>query len=70
MKSKLDQIRLKQKRTYVENYVRINNLAFIHFNYHLNIMILSKYISVQNQNPRIKFHQKLVIDANTLLIIY
>ena len=30
-----------------------NNLASIHFDYHLKIMILLKWVSIQNQNPKI-----------------
>jgi hypothetical protein len=35
-----------------------NNLASIHFDYHLKIMILLKRVSIQNQNPKIKTPKK------------
>ena len=53
---------VKERHIHVKNHARVNNLAFFYFNYHLNIMILSKWISIQNQNSKIKFHKKLVID--------
>jgi hypothetical protein len=40
VKPKSNQIWSKQRHIYVENHARINNLASIHFDYHLNIMIL------------------------------
>jgi hypothetical protein len=45
-----------QRHMHVGNNAIINNLAFNHFNFHLNIIILSKYVSVQNQISRIKSH--------------
>jgi hypothetical protein len=42
VKSKSNQIRSKQRYVHVGNHARINNLASIHFDYHLNITILSK----------------------------
>jgi CII-binding regulator of phage lambda lysogenization HflD len=39
---KLDQIQSKQQHIHVRNHARINNLVSIHFDYHLNIIILSK----------------------------
>jgi hypothetical protein len=51
---KSDQIWTNQKHNHVGNYAKINNLAFMHFDYHSKITILSKWVYVQNQNPRIK----------------
>jgi len=42
MTLQLDQIRWKQEHKHVLNHVRINNLAFIHFDYKRIIMIWSK----------------------------
>jgi hypothetical protein len=42
MRFKSDQIQSKQRHIHVINHAWINNLVFIHFDYHLNIMILSK----------------------------
>jgi hypothetical protein len=51
---KSNKIRTNQRHKHVGNYAKINNLAFMHFNYHSKITIFSKWVSVQNQNPRIK----------------
>jgi hypothetical protein len=37
MKPKSNQIQSKQRHIHVGNHARINNLAFIHLDYHLNI---------------------------------
>ena len=56
MGSKINQIWLKQMHIQVENHARIDNLASIYYDYLLNITILSKWVSVLNQNLRIKNH--------------
>jgi hypothetical protein len=60
------QYTVKQKTPTCWKSWMINNLTSIHFNYQRINMILSKWVLVQNQNSRIKFHQKLVIDTNKL----
>jgi hypothetical protein len=64
MEPNTDQIWSKQKHIHVGNHARNNNLASIHFNFHLKFTILSKWILIQNRNLRIKIYCKYVIDAN------
>jgi hypothetical protein len=64
---KSDRIQSKQTHKYVGNHAKIPNPAFIHFDYQTINMIFLKWISVQNQNSRIKTPQKIVIDANKTL---
>jgi hypothetical protein len=64
---KSDQIQSKQRHKYVGNHAKILNPASIHFDYQTINMIFLKWISVQNQNFRIKTPQKIVIDANKTL---
>ena len=54
----------QNKSILVENHEMINNLTSIHFDYHLNIIILSKWVLVLNQNLVIKNHYNHVIDVN------
>jgi hypothetical protein len=51
---KPDQIWTNKEHIHVENHMRINNLALIHFNHQRIIMICSKICLVQKTNPRIK----------------
>jgi hypothetical protein len=41
---KPDQIWTNKEHIHVENHMRINNLALIHFNHQRIIMICSKYV--------------------------
>jgi len=52
---------------HVENHARINNLAFNHFEFHLNIMIKLKFVGqlraqlkCKNSEPMIKMSLSLV----------
>jgi hypothetical protein len=54
MEPKTNQIWSKKGIMHVENHARNNNIAFIHFDYHLNITILSRWVSVLNGKPIIK----------------
>ena len=45
---KTDHIWTNQDHKHVGNHARINNLAFIHFDYKTIITIRSKWVSVQN----------------------
>ena len=52
-----------QGQSFIQNHSRKNNLIFICFNYQTINTILSKWVSVQNQNRKIKPQKKNVIDA-------
>jgi len=50
-----------QAQCFIWNHALIHNLEFIHFDYQRINIILLKWISVQNQNPRIKTPRNLLL---------
>jgi hypothetical protein len=56
-------------KKFIHNHTWIKNQALVYFDDHSNIMILEKWVSVQNQNLKIKNQLKYVVDDNEHHII-
>jgi hypothetical protein len=56
-------------KKFIHNHTWIKNQTLVYFDDHSNIMILEKWVSVQNQNLKIKNQLKCVVDDNEHHII-